>query len=51
MKITYIKPSGIEMEVNDTKANREYAKLNKWVEKKESQPKKTNKPDLLDKKN
>ena len=31
-KITYTKPNGNELEVNNTEANREYAKRNGWKE-------------------
>lgn len=29
-KVKYIKPSGVEIDVNDNDATKEYAKLNGW---------------------
>jgi len=50
-KIRYLKPSGKEMEVNDTEAVRELAVINGWKEVKPKKPKKVkvDSPTQLDK--
>lgn len=49
-KIVYIKPSGIELEVNDDEFTREYAAKNGWkVKEAKRKPKKKEEPKQLDK--
>lgn len=50
--VKYTKPSGMDIEVNDTEANREYAKLNGWKKEnksKSSAKKEEDGPKQLDK--
>ena len=53
MKIRYKKPTGVVMLINDTEPNREYAKINRWVEiiieEKPAKKKKVDKVKQLDK--
>ena len=52
MKIRYMKPTGVELLVNDTEINREYAKVNRWeeiIEEKPAKKKKVDKVKQLDK--
>lgn len=49
-QVTYIKPSGTELTVNNTEETKKYARINGWTKKQKPKPKVNNdKPRQLDK--